>query len=197
MHAPCPILILAAGKSTRMGGRDKLLEPVEGHALIRTQALRALATGQQVFVTLPAVNHPRAQVISDLNVHIVVVRNATEGLGASLRDGVAALPDEDAFMVVLADLVDIQAPDMDALLEARNAHPAALIWRGATQTGKPGHPIIFDGSLRPKFAQLTGDKGAAQIIAAHRDRVHLVAIGDQALLDLDTPADWASWRTSQ
>ncbi|WP_238109124.1 NTP transferase domain-containing protein [Yoonia sp. I 8.24] len=190
-------MILAAGKSTRMGGRDKLLETVEGHTLIRTQVLRALATGQQVFVTLPALDHPRAQAIGDLNVHIVAVPNAAEGMSASLRAGVAALPDADAFMVVLADLADIQTQDMDALLRARSGHPDALIWRGATQTNKPGHPIIFNGSLRPQFALLTGDTGAAQIVAAHGDRVHLVPIGDQALLDLDTPADWASWRASQ
>ncbi len=197
MRAPCPILILAAGKSSRMGGRDKLLETVEGQPLIRTQVLRALGTGQQVFVSLPALNHPRARVINDLDVHIVAVPNAAEGVGASLRAGVAALPDTEAFMVVLADLVEITAQDLQALLEARSTHPAALIWRGATQAGKPGHPIIFDGSLRPKFAHLAGDKGAAQIITAQAAQVHLVTIGDQALLDLDTPADWASWRASQ
>ncbi len=48
MSAPLslPILILAAGASTRMRGRDKLMEPVEGRPLIRRQAEMARAAGR-------------------------------------------------------------------------------------------------------------------------------------------------------
>jgi CTP:molybdopterin cytidylyltransferase MocA len=196
MRAPCPILILAAGGSTRMGGRDKLLETVDGHPLIRTQTLRALATGQPVFVTVPALDHPRTQAIADLNVRLIAIPNAAEGLSTSLRTGVKALPKADAFMVTLADLVAIHTQDMNALLNARGEHPYARVWRAATLDKKPGHPVIFDSSLRQEFDVLMGDQGAGPIIAAHSDNVHLVPIGDNALLDLDTPEDWAEWRSN-
>jgi CTP:molybdopterin cytidylyltransferase MocA len=177
-----------------MGGRDKLFEKVDGHALVRTIALRALATKHPVFVTVPACDHPRAQAISDLDLNIVPVSNAADGISASLRAGVTALPNASAFMVMLADLVDIRTQDMNALFQARHEYPDALIWRAATRDGKPGHPIVFDAPLRREFANLMGDQGAASLIARHRAHVHLVPIGDQARRDLDTPEDWAQWR---
>ncbi|SFR39387.1 CTP:molybdopterin cytidylyltransferase MocA [Yoonia tamlensis] len=189
---PCPIVILAAGGSTRMGGRDKLLETVDGQPLIRTQVCRALATGQAVFVTLPAMDHPRARVIADLDSQMVPLPDGATGISASLRAGVCALPQVDAFMVMLADLVAVQTADLNAVLRARSENPAAKVWRASTRAKKPGHPVIFDASLRPAFAQLRGDQGAAAIIATQP--VHLVPIGDQALLDLDSPVDWAKWR---
>jgi CTP:molybdopterin cytidylyltransferase MocA len=177
-----------------MGGRDKLLEEVGGHALVRTMALCALATNHPVFVTVPACGHPRALAISDLDLNIVPVSNAVDGISASLCAGIMALPDASAFMVMLADLVDIRTQDINALFQARHEHPDALIWRAATRDGKPGHPIVFDAPLRREFANLTGDQGASSVIAKHRAHVHLVPIGDQARRDLDTPEDWAKWR---
>ena len=47
------ILIPAAGRSSRMRGRDKLLEQVGGIPLLRLRVEAALATGHQVLVTLP------------------------------------------------------------------------------------------------------------------------------------------------
>ena len=190
----CPIVILAAGGSPRMAGRDKLLETIDGVPLIRQQCLRARATTQPVYVCVPSRDHPRARAIADLDVQIVAVPNAASGISESIKAALAVLLDSPAFMVVLADLVALQTRDLAAVLDAWAHHPQAQIWRGATFYGTPGHPVIFDAALRPEFANLSGDQGAAPIIAAHHDRVHLVPLGPQALLDLDTPDDWANWR---
>ena len=108
----------------------------------------------------------------------------------------AALPDCDAVLVTLADLVALETSDLTRIIKAKMHAPKALIWRGATAEGTPGHPILFDASLRPAFADLAGDEGGASIIKANADKVHYVALpGDRALLDLDTPEDWAAWRT--
>ena len=61
-----PILILAAGQSTRMRGRDKLLEPVDGMPLLRQRVLTALAVSRQVSITLPDRDHPRGTTVFDL-----------------------------------------------------------------------------------------------------------------------------------
>lgn len=190
-----PILILAAGGSTRMRGGDKLLEQVAGQPLLRLQAERALATGQPVFIALPRADHPRADVLADLDVTMLVVPEADEGMSGTLRGAVAQLPATSAFMLLLGDLVEIATDDMRAVLHARLENPDHLIWRGATEDGKPGHPIIFDASLRPQFATLSGDDGARAIVAPLVDRTCLVPLqGNRARRDLDTPEDWESWR---
>jgi molybdenum cofactor cytidylyltransferase len=186
-----PILILAAGASSRMRGRDKLLEIVDGMPLLRQRALAALGVSAQVFITLPAPNHPRAMALNGLAVKIIPIPDATTGMSASLRHGVAALPECNHFMVLLADLPEITRADMTSL--ATQIDPDHLIFRGQTTDGTPGHPIIFDTSLRPLFADLTGDNGGKDIITAHRTK--LITLPDQhATRDLDTPEDWAAWR---
>ena len=64
-----PIILLAAGQSSRMRGRDKLLEMVDGQPLLRRQAAMALAvTDAPVLVALPAAPHPRYDAIEGLAV---------------------------------------------------------------------------------------------------------------------------------
>lgn len=190
-----PILILAAGGSSRMRGADKLLEPVGGVPLLRVQAERALATGHPVFVALPRADHPRAAALDGLEVTILSVPQAVEGMSGTMRGAIAQLPDAPAFMMLLADLVAIDTADMLAVLAACGNHPANLIWRGATTTGKPGHPIIFDASLRPAFQGLQGDTGGDPIVRPLGDHTCLVPLPDnRARLDLDTPEDWQAWR---
>ncbi len=193
-----PIVILAAGQSSRMRGVDKLLEPVNGRPLLRQQVENAVATGCPVFVTVPALDHPRVSCLQGLDASPIGVPDATEGIAKSIKTAIAALPTFDAVLVTLADLVALDTSDFMSVMAAREKAPDALIWRGATTAGRPGHPILFDGSLRELFKDLTGDTGAAAIIKAQAHRVHQVPLpGERALLDLDTPEDWAAWRADQ
>lgn len=192
-----PILILAAGSSSRMRGGDKLLETVQDMPLLRLQVLRAQATGHPVFVALADASHPRADVIRDLDATQIIVPEAAEGLSGSMRGAVTALPDCPAFMMVLGDLVALETADLLAVFGARNTHPEHLIWRGATPQGAPGHPILFEGSLRSEFAKLTGDSGGEKLVKPLKQQTFLVSFADgRARLDLDTPEEWAAWRAS-
>jgi CTP:molybdopterin cytidylyltransferase MocA len=189
-----PILILAAGTSSRMRGDDKLLQQVDGQPLLRTLIDRAQATGHPVFVALARKDHPRMALIP-ASATALIVPEAVEGMSGTMRGAVAQLPVCAAFMVLLGDLPQITTADMRAIWAARDANPDFLIWRGATVAGKPGHPIVFDASLRLDFAQLAGDSGGESLVHPLRDRTHLTRFSDdRARMDLDTPEDWAAWR---
>jgi len=192
-----PIIILAAGQSSRMRGRDKLLEIVDGKPLLRRQAqmARSVTTGP-VLVALPPPPHARYDVIRDLVVTQIPVANATEGMNASLRSAFAALPkDTNAAMLLLADLPDLTEKDLKTCLQAIDLKSDKTIWRGVTLDGKPGHPIIFAALHFPSFAKLSGDSGGRDIVAAARNDTQLVPLPNQhANRDLDTPEDWADWR---
>ena len=192
-----PIILLAAGQSSRMRGRDKLLEIVDGIPLLRRQVLMALGTTTgPVFVTLPPAPHPRYGVIDDLDVTLVPVRDADEGMNASIRRGVAALPpDTAAAMMLLADLPDLTTDDLTTCLGRVDLTSGNSIWRGATADGKPGHPIIFAAEHFAGLASLRGDSGGRDIVAAAQDQTQLIPLPDQhARRDLDTPEAWATWR---
>jgi len=193
-----PILILAAGQSSRMRGRDKLMEPIDGEPLLVRQTRRALATGNPVFVALPGPEHPRYAALRDLQIVCLAVPESSEGMGGTMRGAVARLPECRDFMLLLGDLPDIETADMERVLASRAEAPKALIYRGATKDGLHGHPIVFDASLRPEFAKLSGDSGGEPIVKPLKARTHLVPLdGDKARLDLDTPEDWDAWRLRQ
>lgn len=192
-----PIILLAAGQSSRMQGRDKLLEDIDGHSLLALQIerVRAATTGP-VIVTLPPAPHPRHAVVALSQVQIVTVERPQDGMSVSLRAGLAALPsDTPAVMIVLPDLPDLETKDLKRVLAATTESPQAKIWRGATADGRPGHPVVFSASLFPELAGLQGDQGGAAVVKAHRAGTVLVPLpGDRAVRDLDTPEDWAAWR---
>ena len=194
-----PVLILAAGASSRMRGRDKLAIAVDGVALLRRQAMMARAVSADVRIALPPRPHPRYDLVQGLDVACIEVQDAAEGLGASLRTLFATLEQTISHaMILLADLPEIESDDLRDVMQATQTHQDALIWRGATALGKAGHPMIVANSLFDKFQRLTGDTGGNSIFKAASDQVHLVPLKDErARLDLDTPEDWAAWKSAR
>lgn len=185
------ILILAAGASSRMRGRDKLLEDIEGVRLLSRVVTRAVASGLPVFVALPGPDHPRAKLIGEAQP--VYVADASEGMGASIRAGVAALArGAGAVMILPADMPDITTADMEAMRDAFRAAPNQ-VHRATAADGTPGHPVVFPARLFPALMALQGDAGARAVL--RDEAVNLVPLpGRHALIDLDTPEDFAEWR---
>ena len=191
MHTP--ILILAAGQSSRMRGLDKLAEAIDGTPQLSRITAAACMVSPAVYVALTPARLP---LIAGLPATPLILPGSTEGMGGSLRDGVASLPYCETFMVVLADIPDLSADDMRAVLQGPVHSPHSLIWRGATPDGQPGHPILFHASLRAQFASLTGDAGGEAIVKPLRAQTWTTPL-PHARADLDTPEDWARWRASR
>ncbi len=180
-----------------MKGRDKLAELVDGVPLLRRQAMRAIEAGYRVHVALPVV-HSRESLLDGLDVVRLPIEAAAEGMGGTLRAGVALLPDAPRFALMPADLPELTTEDLRTVLEISAFDPDMLVWRGASATGRPGHPVICDGSLKADFAKLKGDAGGRRILTPLAGRTRLVPLpGDHATRDLDTPDDWASWRAGR
>lgn len=190
------ILLLAAGASSRMRGRDKLREIIDGESLLRRMCKRALAADLgPVFVSLPSADHPRVDSLSGLAVTQVFVPDADQGMSASIRAAITTLtPVIQAVMIIPADMPELTAQDLCTLAKA---HRHGRITRGASD-GTPGHPVLFPADLFPDLQKLQGDQGARPVIAAHSDRLHLVSLPERhALTDLDTPEAWIDWRASR
>lgn len=190
-----PVLILAAGTSSRMGGRDKLMEEVGDKPLLLNRVEAALATGQPVIVTLPARDErpDRWDLLDEKPIAAVEVPDAADGMARSLAAGVSALPEGAvAVMVLLADMPDVTTEDMRRVLAAFDGE---VILRGATADGKLGHPVVFPFRDFAALRSLEGDEGAKTIMEANADRVRPVVLPySHARTDLDTPEDWAAWR---
>lgn len=196
MRPTVHILVLAAGASSRMRGRDKLVQRIKGKPILRMVAETALATGAPVLVTLPPASEARRAAVADLALQVVEVPDAGLGMSRSIVGGLAAITDpgpNDGMMILPADMPGFSAKALADLISRFRAEPD-LAWRGGTTDGTPGHPAIFPRDLWPALAAISGDEGGRSVLKRHADRVRQVPLpGNMAILDLDTPEDWATY----
>ncbi|MEP2715433.1 nucleotidyltransferase family protein [Pseudophaeobacter sp.] len=188
------ILLLAAGSSSRMGDRDKLMEEVDGEKLLTLICRRAALTGLPCLVTVPSLSHPRVSATG--TARLIEVPDAAEGMAASIRTGVAALPaDTDAVMILPCDMPELEAQDLSHL--AAHFHDAdSPVLRATSENGTPGHPVLFPRRCFAALRQITGDQGARAVLKSQD--VQLIALPSQrAVTDLDTPEAWAQWRATR
>lgn len=190
-------ILLAAGSSSRMRGADKLMEPVDGDPLLRRSAKILLASqADEVVVVLRPGDTARQAALDGLDLKLIDNPLAAEGMGASIRAGIAAVaPDAGAALVALADMPDIASKDINALIAAYDAEEGREIIRAADPDGAPGNPVLFGRRFFEPLRGLEGDEGARSILAANADLVRLVRLTtDASRVDLDTPEAWAKWR---
>lgn len=191
------ILLLAAGASSRMGQRDKLLEPVGPEPLIVRLCRLGLATGLPMTVVLRPDRPLRLAAIDGLPVHRVIARNADLGMAESLKAGIAAIPADSDILLLLGDLPELDGEDLSSMAAAWQTYPGSLL-RATDDMGIPGHPVVFPSELRPALLQLSGDQGAREILKAHSDHIVPVKLGGKhATTDLDTPEEWEKWRAAR
>ncbi|NKL21709.1 nucleotidyltransferase family protein [Rhizobium leguminosarum] len=192
-EASVAIVILAAGKASRMGkgGRHKLLAEFDGVPLVRRSALSAL--GADAASVIVVTGHRRSEIEAALDgLALTLVDNPdyASGMASSLMAGFSSKRADSAegILVMLADMPGISTTHLDALISTfRNAGGEAVV--RAVSQGKPGNPAILPRSLNQAILRLEGDVGARDIIAASGLPVLDVDVGDAALLDVDTPEE--------
>lgn len=186
---PVAGVVLAAGRSTRMGERNKLLQPVRGEPLVR-HAVKAAIAGGLVPVSV-VTGHQSEEVEAALaGLPVRFVHNAAfaDGLAGSLKTGIAALPKEVAGAVVmLGDMPNVTGEIIDRLRRAFDAEPDRLAVV-PTVLGQRGNPVLLARALFPRIAGLSGDEGARRLLASAGEAVEEIAIDDPAVaIDVDTP----------
>jgi molybdenum cofactor cytidylyltransferase len=188
LHPQVPVVLLAAGRSSRMGGPNKLLASFDGKPLIRRAAECALAS--KAAGTIIVTGHQRERVeeaLAGLELTVADNPDFASGLSSSLKVGIAKVPAEAAgAMIVLGDMPGVSAADLNLLIEAFRKGEGKSVVR-ATHEGRRGNPVILPRSLFAAVAHLEGDTGARHLVEAEGLDVIDVEIGEAAAIDVDTP----------
>jgi molybdenum cofactor cytidylyltransferase len=190
-------VILAAGAGRRFGGR-KLLAPFEGRPLI-AGALDAAFSAPARQVLLVTDGDPELAGIAvdqarslgrEADLEIVVTADCVEGMGASLRSGVARLSaNVDGVFVFLGDMPRVPTSLAQDLAKALVPGVDAVAPRFE---GRRGHPVLFGKACLPALRNLSGDLGAREVLAAMGGRLALVdGLDAGVLFDVDRPEDLA------
>jgi CTP:molybdopterin cytidylyltransferase MocA len=191
-------IVLAAGRSSRMGADNKLLADIGGKPMVRLVVEEALASKARP--VLAVTGHQTADVaaaLSGLDATLVANPDYATGLASSLKAGIRAVPSECAgAAILLGDMPRIDARHIDRLIEAFAAAPDAIIV--PVHENRQGNPVLWPRRYFPALLQLDGDTGAKRLIAAHQEDVRAVEIATAGIFaDIDTPEELAQMRVQQ
>jgi molybdenum cofactor cytidylyltransferase len=182
-------LVLAAGKSSRMGVLNKLLISVDGKPMVRHAVEAAL--GAQLSPVLIVTGHQHQQVQAALEgVNVTLLHNPdfADGLSTSLKCGLNAIPAEcEGAVIALGDMPKVAASDIERLVNTFNPVEGRAIivpvWRG-----KRGNPVLWAKRFFPEMLDVAGDVGARGLFNAYPEAVTEIEMqGDAVLTDIDTP----------
>ncbi len=185
-------IILAAGKSSRMG-KMKLLLDVHGKPMLGHVVESALHSALDQVIVVLGNEYERVLASIDFKVATVVFNaDFLKGQSTSLKAGIAAVGENcDAALFLLGDMPLVDSGVIDALLQKHKAARASIVV--PVFAGRRGNPVLLARSLFPMVLALEGDIGARAILAAHEDLIETVDVEhDGILLDVDTWEDYLS-----
>jgi molybdenum cofactor cytidylyltransferase len=191
--APTPAvagIVLAAGASQRMG-RNKLLLDVLGEPLVRRTVRRALEAGLEPVVVVVGFEADLVRrALADLPCRLVLNANHTRGQIESIRTGLLALPaSSPAAITLLADMPFVTAGMIARLADRFRTGGVPLVI--SEYGGVQAPPTLY---ARPLFAEILAlEEGACarQVARRHRAAAAILEWPAAALLDLDSPGDYA------
>jgi molybdenum cofactor cytidylyltransferase len=181
-------LVLAAGRSQRMGAANKLLAMVDGKPIVAHVVDRLVDSGLARIVIVTG--HQAEAVAAALAGRpVAFVHNAdyAAGMAASIRTGIGALGAEaSGAMICLGDMPRVAAGTLRALRDAFDPDGGNGICV-PVHGGRRGNPVIWAERFFPELAALHGDVGGRTLFADHEEEIAEVPVDDPAIfLDIDT-----------
>jgi molybdenum cofactor cytidylyltransferase len=190
MNAGLHVLILAAGASTRLG-QPKQRVMLGGRPALHIVVSNAVAlAGHAVTVVVGAHAKEMTHLLAHSPASVIVNRHWEEGMGGSLRYGVASLaPACEAVLVLLGDQVGVTADDLKRLASAWKGEESVIA--ASVYDQHIGVPAIFPRVCFGELSELRGDRGARTVLERNSYRLVRVPMPN-AGIDLDTPDDLAA-----
>lgn len=192
-------LVLAAGRSSRMGPDNKLLIPLGGKPLVRHVVDAALSSAcEKVVVVTGHMKDAVAAALAGTGAAIVHNPDFARGLSSSLKAGLAALPEDvDGVLVLLGDMPKVDRKLIDRMIAAFSPADGRLIVVPVAN-GKRGNPVLWASSFFEQMRGLEGDSGAKALLGENESQlVEIPALDDAPLVDLDTPEALAAYLSTR
>ena len=184
------VVILAAGKSSRMNGQPKQLLAFENQTLLRRAAETAIAANfEKIIVVLSSENEKWKNEIEDLPIVSAINQNAELGISSSIKTGLSAINAKifDAVLIMLCDQPLITTQILQKIVGTFNHTGKPIVACQYEQTF--GVPALFARELFDELTNLSADEGAKKIIVKNQDKAEFLHV-PEAGLDIDTIEDY-------
>ena len=184
---PVSAILLAAGKSSRMG-KLKQLMPL-GESTILEQTLDNLL-GSKAAEVIVVLGYKAEEIVKRLSgkpIKVVVNPLYRKGMSTSIAAGLKFVDSQaQAVMLVMGDQPYVDSPTINRLIDAfGNSKKGIAI---PTHNGQRGHPLIFAKKYQAPLYDLSGDIGGREIIKQNpRDVLEVPVDCEGIIIDIDTP----------
>ncbi|MEJ2618653.1 MAG: nucleotidyltransferase family protein [Candidatus Thiodiazotropha sp.] len=184
--SPSSVGILLAAGSSRRFGANKLLQPMAGGEPMAVMAARHLmGVVPRGVAVVRADDTELSAALTELGFRVVVNRQSESGMGDSLAMAVRASIDAGGWLVALGDMPWIM-PQTIAQLVKRLEQGASLV--APMYRGQRGHPVGFTARWGKQLVDLSGDRGARQLLIDYSNELELLPTDDAGVLqDVDCP----------
>ena len=191
-------VVLAAGKSSRMG-RNKLLLKVDGATVLDRLLVSLTSVLGEVIVVTGNDPEPIRAVAELHSARVVHNPNYEEGMTTSFQAGLSAAS-ADAVFLVLGDQLGLEPGLLWRMIDVMEDEPSTLIVSPICE-GKRGHPTLFRRPLFNEILGLRGEETLKNVVLRHETE-HRTVDGDEwTVIDLDTPEDYEQalrrWKSSR
>jgi molybdenum cofactor cytidylyltransferase len=182
------ILLLTAGKSSRMG-QPKALLSIKGQPLISYQIDRLKELGLPITIVLGAYADAISNSAISKEVCLILNKDFEKGMGSSIAFGTTSIrnanPEIDAILVCAIDQPLIPLDHFENLLSTASKTDFSII-QSLSEVGWKGIPTLFKSNHFKALSKLTGDEGAKSIIQNNLSMVKAVKAPSDSLIDIDT-----------
>lgn len=183
----CSAILLAAGRSRRMGAFKPLLP--FGNKTVIECCIESLRDGG-VETIVVVLGHRADDLREKLsNVNFAVNPDPDSEMGASIAVGVRELPDDaQATLIALADHPAVPATVITSILDEWKNGSRIVI---PTWQGRGGHPVLVDLSFRPELLHLPASGGLRAFFDSNRESVKRLPVDSPFVArDMDTWDDY-------
>jgi molybdenum cofactor cytidylyltransferase len=189
-----PAIVLAAGRSSRMGRPKATLPAGDGETFLTRIVRTFLESGVDDVIVV--VGHDADAIAasfseSGLPARFVVNREYDQGQLSSLLAGLNAIdrPGVSAMLVTLVDVPFVSAATVRAVVDSYRRTRAPIV--RPTSRGRHGHPLLIERSLFDALRTADMSAGAKPIVRAHASTIGDIAIDDEgAFTDIDTEEEY-------
>jgi xanthine dehydrogenase accessory factor len=176
------IIILAAGKSERMG-QQKLLMPYGGKTIIENIIEKALASRAGAVKVVVGSNPDEiCDLIKEHSVQIIENTAFEKGMLSSVQCGFEALSSSaSAGMILLGDQPMVQILVIDKLIESFQKSRKGIII--PVYNKKRGHPVLIDTKYLLRINNLDPDRGLRQLMDENPEDIYEMEVETNTILN--------------
>ena len=180
-------ILLAAGKSKRMNGQNKLTTKIRDIPLIKLSVKNILASSVDEIIIVLGHQKEIIEKLIDKNdkVKFVFNKDFESGMASSIKTGLNHLSEKtQAFFICLGDMPMVKKDIYNLLIKSKNDKEIIV----PTYKNKQGNPILFLASMKKEIMTIKGDVGAKKILDLNKDKILNIETNDQNITkNFNTP----------